>query len=103
MNTTVTAPIKQKNPKSFNPDAQRNNILISWIIIGRNWSATSNLLIEALEQQNINTEIVELIIIDDGSNDNSIELLHSLKCENKKIIELGKQTGRCYARNQGIK
>ena len=103
MNATVTNPIKQKKPKSFNPDAQRDNILISWIIIGRNWSATSNLLIEALEQQNINTEIVELIIIDDGSNDNSIELLHSLKCENKKIIELGKQTGRCYARNQGIK
>ncbi len=103
MNATVTAPIKQKKPKSFNPDAQGNNILISWIIIGRNWSTTSNLLIEALEQQNINTEVVELIIIDDGSNDNSVELLHSLKCENKKIIDLGKQTGRCHARNQGIK
>ena len=61
------------------------------------------MLVESLNQQNINPDIVEVIIIDDGSNDNSVELLHSMQCKNKKIIELGKQTGRCHARNQGIK
>ena len=77
-------------------------MLISWIIIGRNWLPECNLLVESLNNQNINTELVELIIIDDCSEDESVEILQDIKYQNKKIIRLKEQSGRCYSRNYGI-
>ena len=76
-----------------------SNILISWIIIGQDWSDD---LIDALNKQLANINGVELIIIDDFSLNNSIELLNNIEYKNKQIIKLEQQSGRCVARNQGI-
>ena len=46
----------------------KSEILISWIIIGKNWAEESNQLIESLNTQGLNSQPVELIIIDDCSN-----------------------------------
>ena len=102
MNETITAPIQQKKDKRLSYNDEQDSILISWIIIGRDWSSTSALLVESLNKQNINSQIVQLIIIDDGSDDKSINKLNNIECENKKIIKINKQSGRCYARNHGI-
>ena len=76
-----------------------SNILISWIIIGQDWSDD---LIDALNKQLANINGVELIIIDDFSLNNSIELLNNIEYKNKQIIKLEQQSGRCVARNRGI-
>ena len=80
-----------------------SKILISWIIIGRNWANTIKKLVDSLNNQAFDSKLIELIIIDDASSDNSIEHLKDLEFENKKIIKLDKQSGRCVARNTGIK
>ena len=80
-----------------------SKILISWIIIGRNWADTIKKLVDSLNNQAFDSKRIELIIIDDASSDNSIEHLKDIEFENKKIIKLDKQSGRCVARNTGIK
>ena len=80
-----------------------SKILISWIIIGRNWLDTIKELVDSLNSQKLNPEIVELIIIDDGSSDGAEQQLNNIRFENKQIIILDKQKGRSIARNTGIK
>ena len=96
-------PIKEEETYPNKYDKYNDNLLISWIIIGRNWLETADLLIESLNKQDFNPQLIELIIIDDCSNDQSVKLLEKINYENKKIIMLNKQSGRSYARNQGIK
>ena len=98
--STLPKPQKQNLPEEKKVD--KHDLLISWIIIGRNWLLECDLLVESLNNQNINTQLVELIIIDDCSDDESIETLQNIKYQNKKIIQLKEQSGRCYARNYGI-
>ena len=81
---------------------KNSKILISWIIIGRNWMNEINPLIQSLNSQNINNNLVELIIIDDSSTDGSIEMFNNILINNKQIIKLEKKSGRCIARNKGI-
>ena len=78
------------------------NMLISWIIIGKNWLPEAPLLIESLNKQNINSDLVELILIDDGSDDKSVDALKNISYKNKQIISLDSSNGRCHARNCGI-
>ena len=79
---------------------EKSNILISWIIIGQDWSEN---LIGALNKQLNNIDILELIIVDDGSLNDSTKHLKNIQFENKQIIKLENQSGRCVARNMGIK
>ena len=95
-------PVKEEKNYPLKYDDDKNSILISWIIIGINWSETAKLLVESLNTQDFNHRLIELIIIDDCSNDKSVAILEEIKYENKKIITLNKPSGRCYARNQGI-
>ena len=80
-----------------------SDILISWIIIGRNWSNEIEELISALTKQSWDNNIVELILVDDASTDNSSSALNNIQFENKKIIKLDQHSGRCGAQNAGIK
>ena len=77
-----------------------SDILISWIIIGRSWSDN---LIDALNKQLLNSDMIELIIVDDASSDRSADYLANIQLQNKQIITLEQQSGRCIARNIGIK
>jgi len=97
------APIKEEKIHPIKYNKCDDNLLISWIIIGRNWLETSDLLVDSLNKQDFNSKLIELIIIDDCSNDKSVKLLEKINYKNKKIIMLNKQSGRSYARNQGIK
>lgn len=45
---------------------------------------------------------VEIIIIDDASTDNSLELVKSIKDSRIKVIELKENVGAGTARNKGI-
>lgn len=45
---------------------------------------------------------LELIVVDDCSKDNTVEVLKSIKDDRLKIIRLEKNSGACVARNVGI-
>lgn len=45
---------------------------------------------------------LELIVVDDCSKDNTVEVLKSIKDDRFKIIELEKNSGACVARNVGV-
>ena len=84
-----------------NFDNNEHEILISWIIIGNQWD-DSKLLVNAINNQDMDSKLVELIIIDDCSNNQSTKMLENINYENKQIITLHKPSGRCKARNKGI-
>ena len=89
--------------KTFTPNITNGeyDIIISWIIIGNQWD-DSEFLVEAINKQEMDTKLVELII-DDCSGDESLKFLKNIDYENKHIITLNKPSGRCKARNHGIK
>ena len=45
----------------------------------------------------------ELILVDDGSTDNSMEIMRSYESDNIRIIDDGSNKGAAYARNMGVK
>ena len=45
---------------------------------------------------------LELIVVDECSKDNTVEVLKSIKDDRFKIIELEKNSGACVARNVGV-
>ena len=45
----------------------------------------------------------EIIVVDDGSNDNSLKIIKSLKFKNLKIIENSKNYGKGYSIRSGLK
>ena len=80
-----------------------NKIKISCIIIGYNTYSALKLLLESINNQDYNQEDIEIIYIDDGSEDNSCSLFsdYDLKYYKKKI-KLEKNLGRSAARSIGI-
>jgi len=84
-----------------NFDDKKHEILISWIIIGNQWD-DSGLLVDAINKQDMDSKLVELIIIDDCSKNQSTKILENIDYENKQIITLNKPSGRCKSRNKGI-
>ncbi len=89
--------------KTFTPNSNDNdNILISWIIIGHKWN-DAQILVDAINKQNMDSKLVELIIIDDCSEEKPAEILQKINYNNKQIITLIASSGRCKARNEGIK
>ena len=62
--------------KTFTPSITNGeyDIIISWIIIGNQWD-DSKFLVEAINKQEMDTKLVELIIIDGKSSDNTIMII----------------------------
>ena len=102
MNQTFKKPIQEQKDNSIENNDAQNNILISWIIIGRNWSSTINDLIKSLNKQKMTSDKVELILVDDASTDQSISKFNEINFSNKKTILLNKHSGRTIAQNSGI-
>ena len=83
----------------------QNKILISCIIIGRNSIKKLKKLLESINNQTYIKQNIEIIYIDDYSNDNSINLFNyalSVKVS-KNCYAFKKQVGRMDARLKGVK
>ena len=82
----------------------QNKFLISCIIIGRNSIRELKKLLESINNQTYIKQNIEIIYIDDHSNDNSINLFNSFQLKfPKNCYALKKQVGRMHARLKGVK
>ena len=80
-----------------------NKIKISCIIIGYNTYSNLKLLLESINNQDYNQEDIEILYIDDGSDDNSYSLFSGYDLQYlKRGIKLEKNLGRAAARSAGI-
>ena len=78
-----------------------NKDLISIIVPTYNREKTIKESIESLIKQTY--EKIEIIIVDDGSTDNTADVVTSIKDPRVTYIKLLENKGACYARNIGIK
>lgn len=61
------------------------------------------LTLQALDRQNMNSKCLEVIVVNDGSQDKTQEMLNDIKVSyNLKVLNLKKNSGRSSARNRGI-
>ena len=70
-------------------------VKISIIIIGYNSSGCLQKLLQSLNQLIINNELIEVIYVDDGSLDNSVQIFKDFRLMIKiwKILKFFSQTG----------
>jgi len=73
---------------------------ISVIIVNWNRKELLNACLDSLVAQSFKN--FEIIVVDNGSTDGSNEMIRE-KFRQVRLIELGKNTGFCYANNVGIK
>ena len=79
------------------------NQTISIVIIGHNTSSSLKLLLGSINQLNASLNNLEIVYIDDGSNDNSFELFNQFNLQyKKKSKKLEKNMGRVFATQEGI-
>lgn len=79
---------------------EQNSIQLSVIITVYNTEKYLQKCIDSLYQQNIN---IEIIIVDDGSPDNSEEIIHSYSENDIRVIVLSQDNqGPAEARNNGL-
>ncbi len=75
-----------------------NNLLVSVIIPVKNSSITLDACLQSIKRSYYNN--IELIIVDDHSTDNSVEIARKYNCQ---VIESTDGNGANYARNLGAK
>jgi glycosyltransferase involved in cell wall biosynthesis len=79
-------------------------MMLSWIIIGKNWNEHFNQLTNAIDCQTADQNKYEIIIVDDGSVDHSIDKLETYCLKNNFVLIKNKVTlGRGAARNRGVR
>ena len=83
---------------------------VSVVIAARNESATIHSLLKSLQQQNFPSSHLEIILVDDCSEDNTVSIINNFKSNsalNIKVIELGKSnstlSGKKAAITEGVK
>ncbi len=87
--------------KNKNKFTAKNNILVSIIIPTYNRAYIIKQCIDSIFNQTYKE--FELIIVNDHSEDNTVELLKTITDSRLKIINLEKEKGAQAARNEGIK
>ena len=81
----------------------KNKIKISCIIIGYNTYNELELLLESINNQDYNQKGIEVVYVDDGSDDNSYALFTDYDLKYFKLgIKLEQNLGRSAARSAGI-
>lgn len=77
---------------------------LSIIIIGYNSSKELKICLESINKQKSINQNIEIVYVDDGSSDNSVEIFNSFKLKfDNFCIKHEKNLGRNFARNTGIK
>lgn len=75
--------------------------MISVIIPTFNRSTVIERSIRSVLNQSIGD--LEIIVVDDNSNDNTEDIVKSIQDDRIKFVKLEQNKGACYARNEGIK
>ena len=81
-----------KKIQPFNLEAKSTNLTVSVVVAVRNEEENINYLIKNLKSQDYNSTLFDIIIIDDHSIDNTLEILKNekIECSNLKISSLEK-------------
>ena len=87
--------------KNMKDNICKNNELISVIIPSYNRAHIIAKSIESVLGQTYKN--IELIVVDDGSSDNTEKELKKIRDDRFKYVRLEKNSGMCYARNVGTK
>jgi len=79
--------------------------LASVILCTYNRAGLLKRTLESLAQQNISPERYEVIVVDDGSDDETQELVRDMSSRHSwiRLVSTGKNQGSSRARNQGLK
>jgi len=85
----------------MNPNILENDILVSIIIPTHNRAYIIKKCIDTIFNQTYKK--FELVIVDDNSNDNTLELLSTISDSRLKILKNKDKNGAQSARNEGIK
>ena len=80
-----------------------NKYKVSVIVPTYNQVERLKIVLKSLLNQNFDKKMYEVIVINDGSNDNTRKYLESLNIENLIYISLENNRGRSYARNCGVR
>jgi len=78
-------------------------ISVSLIIPTYNQRERLEFTLHTIQKQNYDNSKFEVIVINDGSTDSTLQYLSLVEMNNLSIISLDQNKGRAYARNQGIK
>ncbi len=76
---------------------------ISVVIATHNQKERLRLVLSALKDQHFSENRLEIIVVDDGSTDGTSAMLSSLQSTGLRVESFAKNSGRCHARNAGIK
>ena len=78
-------------------------IKISIVIIGYNTESYLSETLKAVDKLKVHQENIEVIYVDDGSNDKSCDIFNSTTLSyRKKMFKLKENSGRVIARSKGI-
>ena len=75
---------------------------ISVVVATYNQAERLRLVLCGLANQTLGENEFEIIVVDDGSTDQTLEVFKKTDLENIKILTLGENRGRNFARNRGI-
>ena len=76
---------------------------ISIVIIGYNTESSLSETLKAIDKLQAHQEYIEVIYVDDGSNDNSCEIFNKTTLNyRKKMFRLKENSGRVAARSKGV-
>ena len=95
-----------KKIEPFNLEVGSKNLTVSIVVAVRNEEENINSLVKNLKSQDYNASLFDIIIIDDHSIDNTLEILKNekIECSNLKISSLEKGViGKKQAILKGVK
>ena len=82
---------------------ESNYCIVSAVVPAFNTASSLSKTVESLQRQTLSRDKLEIILVNDGSTDNTLEICHQLAEEADNIVVIDKQNGGVgSARNAGI-